>query len=171
MRRKGDAYEYIACYVDDLVFCMKNPQELINYFTNICEFKLKGTGKISFHIRCDFNRDEDGLLCMQPVKYIERIIENHKGVIRESPSTGVSSPLEKGDHTELDTSSLLDPDDIEKYQSIVGLVQWAVSLGRMDIATTVMTLSSYKFAPRGTYDENKKSHWLSGKNKTFCYPP
>jgi hypothetical protein len=69
----------------------------------------------------------------------------------------VYSPLEKGDHPELDTSELLDPEGIQQYQSLVGSMQWAVSLGRMDIATAVMTLSGYASAPRqGHLDRAKR---------------
>ena len=31
-----------------------------------------------------------------------------------------ASPIEKGDHPELDTSELLDMDGIRKYQSMIG---------------------------------------------------
>ena len=59
-----------------------------------------------------------------------------------------TSPLEKGDHPELDTSEELGEDDIKKYQSLVGAMQWAVSLARIDITTAVMTMSGFRVAPR-----------------------
>ena len=55
----------------------------------------------------------------------------------------VTSPIEKNDHPELDTSELLGLDDITKYQSLIGALQWAVSIDRFDIMTSVMTLSSF----------------------------
>jgi hypothetical protein len=61
---------------------------------------------------------------------------------------GYTSPLEKGDHPELDDSMLLDMEGIKKYQSLIGSAQWAVQLGRLDITTAVMSLSSYRAAPR-----------------------
>ncbi len=57
------------------------------------------------------------------------------------------SPLEKGDHPELDTSDELDADGIKCYQSLIGALQWAVSLGRMDITTAVMLMSSFWACP------------------------
>ena len=45
------------------------------------------------------------------------------------------------DHPELDLSPELDEDGIAKYQSLIGSLQWAVSLGRLDITTAVMTMS------------------------------
>jgi hypothetical protein len=43
-------------------------------------------------------------------------------------------------HPELDDSELLDNDGIKLYQSIIGALQWAISLGRFDILTAVMTM-------------------------------
>jgi len=63
------------------------------------------------------------------------------------PKQVVASPIEKNDHPELDTSELLGLDNITKYQSLIGTLQWAVSIGRFDIMTSVMTLSSLQAAP------------------------
>ncbi|KAG7368718.1 hypothetical protein IV203_031461 [Nitzschia inconspicua] len=69
----------------------------------------------------------------------------------------VYSPLEKGDHPELDTSEFLETDDTLKYQSLIGSMQWVILLGRFDIATAVMTLSSYRAVPRiGHLDRAKR---------------
>ena len=67
----GDHYEYIAVYVNDLCIVSKDPQKLIDTLTNNHEFKLKGTGPITFHLGCDFFRDEHGVLCYAPRKYID----------------------------------------------------------------------------------------------------
>ena len=58
-----------------------------------------------------------------------------------------TSPLEKGDHPELDTSDELDESGIKKYQSLIGAMQWAVTLGRIDVTTAVMTMSGFHAAP------------------------
>ena len=69
----------------------------------------------------------------------------------------MSSPLNKGDHPELDTSELLEPEDVQRYQSLIGGLQWAISLGRFDIATAVMSMSSFRAAPRiGHLDRVKR---------------
>ena len=53
-------------------------------------------------------------------------------------------PLEKGDHLELDTYKHLDQDGIQKNQCLIGSIQWAVSLGRLDVNNAVMTLCSFR---------------------------
>ena len=76
------------------------------------------------------------------------MVETYVRLFGEKPKELYSSPLEKGDHPELDTSDLLDADGIQKYQSMIGVMQWAISIGRFDIATAVMSLSSFHVAPR-----------------------
>jgi len=66
----------------------------------------------------------------------------------KKPKQTYTSPLEKGDHPELDISELLPPEDITKYQSLIGALQWAITLGRIDVQTAVMSMSSFRAAPR-----------------------
>jgi hypothetical protein len=54
------------------------------------------------------------------------------------------------------TSELLDEKGIQQYQSLIGAVQWAVSIGRIDITTAVMTLSGFRTAPRIGHLEHAK---------------
>jgi hypothetical protein len=144
----GDKYEYVAVYVDDLAFAVEEPHEFVKVLEDKYKFKLKGTGPLHFHLGCDFYRDEDNTLCMSPKTYISRMHDNYVRLFGEKAKLNVFSPLEKGDHPELDTSEFLNEDDIQKYQSLIGSMQWAVSLGRFDIATAVMTMSAYRAAPR-----------------------
>lgn len=57
--------------------------------------------------------------------------------------------MEDGDHLELCTSEFLDEDaDIVKYQSMIGQLQWLLTLGKWDIHTAIMTLSAFRSEPR-----------------------
>ena len=147
MRRNGEKYEYIACYVDDLCMSVLDPQSIANTLEKEYGFNLKGTGPISYHLGCDFFKDKDDVLCMAPKKYIEKMITNYERLFGSKPKLA-TSPLEKNDHPELDTSEELDEDDTKKYQSLIGALQWVISIGRLDITTSVMTLSSFRTNPR-----------------------
>ena len=72
------------------------------------------------------------------------------------PSTKALSPLEKGDHPEVDDSDFLDEADTQVYQSLIGALQWAISIGRFDICTAVMTMSSFRAQPRKGHLERVK---------------
>jgi hypothetical protein len=58
-----------------------------------------------------------------------------------------STPMAKKDHPELDNSKLLDDLGIKQYQSLIGALQWLVTLGRFDIHLGVTTMSSFRVAP------------------------
>ncbi len=149
MRDYGDHYEYMAVYVDDLLIASKDPQAIINQLTSPPhKFKLKGTGPVSYHLGNDFFRDEEGVLCFGPRTYIDKMGLEYKRLFGTAPNRSVTSPLERNDHPELDTSPLLDEDGIRKYQSLIGTLQWTITLGRFDIGTAVMTMSSFRVAPR-----------------------
>ena len=51
-------------------------------------------------------------------------------------------------HPELDETPLLDSDGISKYRSVIGSLNWVLTLGRFDIAYALSTLSRYNMAPR-----------------------
>jgi hypothetical protein len=74
----------------------------------------------------------------------------------EPPKQNVSSPLEKGDHPELDTSEFLDEKGIKTYQSMIGALQWMVTIGQFDILMAVMTMSSFRAAPQVGHLERLK---------------
>ena len=59
-----------------------------------------------------------------------------------------SCPLYKDDHLELDNSSLLEEPDIKIYQSLIGSLQWAITLGQFDISISVIIMSRFCISPR-----------------------
>ena len=152
-----DVYEYVATYVDDLCIIMENPLEFLEQLSSApYNFKLKGSGEVNFHLGCGFERDSDGVLCMNPGRYVDKMEDAYKQVFKELPKQKYRSPLVKGDHPELDTTAFLDQDGIEIYQSLIGAMQWAISIGRWDIQSAVMTLSSFRAQPRKGHLERIK---------------
>ena len=157
MRRNGDVYEYIAVYVDDLAFAMKDPETFVKQVKDDLKFKLKGTGPITYHLGMDFFRDEDGTLAYAPKSYITRMMDMYERLFGEKPSQRYHAPLDPGDHPELDTTELLDEDGTAKYQSLIGVLQWVITIGRFDVQVHVMTLSSFRAMPRrGHLDRVKR---------------
>ena len=43
------------------------------------------------------------------------------------------TPLEKNDHPELDDADILNEESIHHYLTMIGQLQWLVTLGRIDI--------------------------------------
>ena len=55
--------------------------------------------------------------------------------------------MDKNYHQEIDASPLLGPDDASKYRSILGALNWVVTLGRFDIQYATSAMSWFCFAP------------------------
>jgi hypothetical protein len=60
-------------------------------------FKLKGTGRLKYHLGCDYFWDDTGTLCFGPRKYIEKMMDQYEKMFRTKPKE-YTSPLEKADH-------------------------------------------------------------------------
>ena len=156
MRSAGNHYEYIGVYVDDLIIVSRDCQSIVDQLVEENNFKVKGTGEVSFHLGCDFFRDKEGVLCYAPRKYIDKMLENFQRIFGHMPRKA-TSPLVKGDHPELDTSDYLDEEFTKIYQSLIGALQWVIQIGRFDITTAVMTMSRFRVAPRqGHMDRIKR---------------
>ena len=147
LNKEDDLYEYVAVYVDDLCIAMKDPAGFIKELKQVHKYKIKGDGPIEYHLGCDYERAPTGEMTCSPRKYIEKSLDAFDKMFGHLPRE-YSSPLEKNDHPEIDESPELDTIGIKKYQSLIGTLQWLVSLGRFDIATAVMTMSRFRAAPR-----------------------
>jgi hypothetical protein len=145
--KKGDAYEYIAVYVDDLAIASENCKEICDTLKDKCGFKLKGDGPLTYHLGCDFVREPDGVLLATPKKYIQKMLSWYETKYGGKPKKR-STPLEPNDHPELDTSIEVDENEIKDVQSMIGQFQWLTALGRFDILSGVVTLSRYRTNPR-----------------------
>ncbi len=91
-----------------------------------------------------------------PQKYIiEKILPWFKETYGEKPSKA-TSPLEKGDHPELDTTDFTDAVGTKQYQSMIGQLQWLVALGRIYVFIATMTISRWRAMPRRGHLERLK---------------
>ena len=142
MCQNGNQYEYVAVYMDDIVFTVNDPYSFIQIFREKYHFKIEEVGPLGFYLGANFSRDNEDILCMAPQKCIDRLAATYEKTFGEKPIVKMCSPLQKGDQLKLDNSELLDAEDIQQYQSLIGSLQWAISLKRFVIATAIMSMSS-----------------------------
>ena len=145
---KLDCYEYVATYVDDLCICMEDPAAFIQEVKDRFDLEFKGVGAIKYHLGMDIGRDTNGVMFIQTRKYVEKMSDNYERMFGSKPKHVYTSPLDPNDHPETDTSDFLDSVGIEQYQSLIGSMQWAVTIGRFDIAPALTTMSSFRVDPR-----------------------
>ena len=84
------------------------------------------------------------MVCQQK-KYIEKIKETYIRLFNTEPSKGLKTPLEKKDHPELDTSDILEGQQVNHFLAMVGQLQRLITLGRFDIQAQVISMSKFMF--------------------------
>ena len=95
---------------------------------------------------------------MDAGKYIKKMQDAYRQQFgSDPPKRNVLPPLAKGDHPELDTSEFLEEDETLIYQSLIGSMQWAITLGCYNIQCAVMTLSRFcAMLQRGHLEQEKR---------------
>jgi hypothetical protein len=118
---------------------MKDPQAFFDELQGPkYKLKLKGVAAPSYHLGGDFSRDSDGTYAWGAKTHVWPTIY----VRREAPD-GLPAHMAI---PEVDTSDF--HETTRQYMSLLGALQWAISLCRFDIATAVMTLGRFRVAPR-----------------------
>ena len=148
-------YEMILCYVDDVLSISHDPSKAIEGIQKV--FKLKGdraeTPKMYLGCSLALKDNGSGKKCwtMSSHEYVKQsimVIEeklSKKG--RHLPKRCIT-PLTGGYHPSVDTSPELDAEETQFYQECVGILRWAVELGRVDILLEVALMSQYLANPR-----------------------
>ena len=147
MRDKGDHYEYIAVYVDDLAIASRDPAAIITTLKEQYCFKIKGDGPLEFHLGCDFGCNQDGTLFMELKKYVEKMLQSYERMFGSMPSNQYTSPLEQNDHPKMDESEPVGKDERAKYLSMVGQLHWLITLGRFDVMSATVTMARFRTEP------------------------
>jgi hypothetical protein len=148
-RREHDGgYDYICTHVDDFKIVARDPQRWQEQIS--AAFLLKSIGPPAYYLGNDYNFSEDEkawvLSCATYIKECIRRIESE--FILDGDLWTHRTPLPEGCHPELDDSDLLPDSGIRQYQVLIGMAQWACTIGRLDISFAVSSLSRFSAAPR-----------------------
>ena len=88
---------------------------------------------------------------MSSQKYVKAAINNVEKVLAKSDQrlwTKCGTPLKSGYQPELDTNPELKKDGLQRYQELIGMLHWAVELGRVDILLETALMSTHLALPR-----------------------
>ena len=149
-------WEYVLCYVDDVLCISENPERTMKGI-EAKKFTIKG-GKVEepdMYLGAELSKivNENGVECwaMSSEKYCIAAVGN---VIDRLKRKGMSlpkkciTPMSSGYRPELDSTRELNDDDTQWYQEMIGQLRWACELGRVDILLEVSLMSQYLALPR-----------------------
>jgi hypothetical protein len=111
------------------------------------EFKLRDlTDKPSYYLGNDLKQLPNGRYHISTGTYTKEVIRKYQSDYQTVPKE--VSPMELKYHPESDDSPLLQKDDAQEYQRIIGSCQWLIVAGRFDLCYAISLLSRFSSAPR-----------------------
>ena len=153
MKDKGTHYDYIVCWVDDAIIISDTPDHILTKLKKV--FSLQNIGEPKYYLGADmgFQDSPEKVFVMGSSTYLKCILEQFERLMGYVPPKNVTSPLDPLDHPELYESPIVLIEKRRIYWSLIGMLQWSVTLGRMDIGFSVSTMSQFRAEPReGHFD-------------------
>ena len=153
-------YEYVLCYVDDILVISMKPKEVMDYLESAYTLKEGSVGvpteylgaqvrQVHIEGSADPTKVRWGLSSDLYVKRAVAEVERELEKVNKSLRTGkISTALASGYRGELDTTPELDPPRANYYQGLIGVLHWVCELGRIDIVEPTSKLSSFLMSPR-----------------------
>jgi hypothetical protein len=150
-------YEYLAIYVDDTLCISHCPEKTMVAISKIYRIKdnsieipktYLGAQVVQYKLPDDRNKIRWGMSSQHYISNAIKTVEIELSKAGKALSPKVRTPISSGYRPELDVTPLLGPEKANYYQNLIGVLRWAVELGRIDIHIHVSMLSSFLSSPR-----------------------
>ena len=147
-------YEMTLVYVDDIMCISHDPKATMMGIQATFKLKDDKIEKPENYLGAQIMQKViDGRECwaMTSEQYVKAAIANVEATLNETgqrlPSKA-TTPMQANYRPELDTSAELKLEGMRYYQELIGVLRWAIELGRIDIAMEVSMLSTHLALPR-----------------------
>jgi hypothetical protein len=95
-------------------------------------------------------------LCFGCKKYIKKALV-HVEVIFGALLKKSTDPILAGNHPEIDNSEVLGSQDYCRFQTLIGILNWVVTTGRINVTFAIMSLSRFSaYLRRGHLERASK---------------
>ena len=150
-------YSYILLYVDNVLVIDEDPENILRrqlgkYFTlkedSIGEPKIYLGG----HVRKVVLENGVEAWSFSPNQYVKSAVSNVKEYVGKHKHLKIpphcNTPIQTSYRPKLDITPELSSHKASYYMSLIGMLQWIVELGRVDICLKVLMMSSHVTLPR-----------------------
>ena len=148
-------YEYVLVYVDDIMCISHKAKDTLSELKQFIRFKKDKIEEPSMYLGATLEKKMiNGSHCwtISSRDYIKNSIDNVEKRLLEQRDLKLCSraptPWCTGYLPEHDTSQELDPKGVTLFQELIGILRWAIELGRVDVYLEVSLLSAYQASPR-----------------------
>jgi Reverse transcriptase (RNA-dependent DNA polymerase) len=142
-------YDYIGTHTDDLMIVAKHPAMYMEQLQKI--YTINNIGPPVHHLGCDYCKNSDGNWTISTKSYVQEALSKALVILNVAEHRYFKSPMDSDVKPEMDESDLLGIRDHRKYQQLIGILQWMITCGRMDIMQAVNSLSRFSAAPRAAH--------------------
>ena len=147
---------YVLLYVDDALAIHHDGEAALDEIDRFFKMKEGSIGDPDVYLGAKLRkvRLPNGVesWAMSPSKYVQEAVKNAETFSTEKFGRGLpkkaATPFPRDYSPELDTSPELDAELASYYASQIGILRWAVEIGRCDIVTEVSMLASHLAMPR-----------------------
>ena len=148
-------WEYVLCYVDDILAISQDPGKTMKSIQSKFTFKDNKIEKPEIYLGAGMSQmdNQDGDLCwaMSSDNYCSALVNNVEEVLARKGLRLPSKcplPLTNGYKPEMDCTAELKSEGVQWYQEIIGQLRWAVEIGRVDILLETSLMSAHLALPR-----------------------
>ena len=100
LHQHGNCYEYVCTHSDDFL-------------------RKSSKGPPDYYLGHDYKKDKQGRWCVGCKKYLVQATQRIEMIFGDFPKK--NTPMVTGDHPEEDTTRLLDENEHNKYQMLIGI--------------------------------------------------
>lgn len=130
LRQDAAGYDYVCTYVDDFLIVAKDAWYYMRELQKV--YMIKGPKHPDLYLGALHTGNPKTNWTITAESYIIEAIEQ----IERRPGMKICKeklPMKPGDHPEEDESTTLDNEHHRLYPSMIGMLQWTVSIGRINI--------------------------------------
>ena len=147
-------YEYMLVYVDDLMCISHKALETMSELQRFTKFKKDKIEDPTMYLGATLEKKRLGdkdMWTMSSRDYIKAAIDTVEEQMEvfalKFPSRAVT-PMIQGYAPELDASEELESKGVTFFQELIGILRWAIEIGRVDIYLEVSMISAFQASPR-----------------------
>jgi Reverse transcriptase (RNA-dependent DNA polymerase) len=152
-------YEYLLVYVDDVLIVSHSPKLNLEKIKESYELNPSSVGPPMRYLGADVERvtrPGDNTGCkywsFSAHTYVRNAVQNVKLLLQEEgrglKSTAKAPFSSTTYRPEMDVTEECNADESSQYSQLIGVLRWAVELGRLDIYIEVALLSQHLALPR-----------------------
>jgi hypothetical protein len=145
-------YAYVLLYVDDVLVLYHDSTDVLLRLDKYFKMKPGSIGDPDVYLGATIKqmRLAKGVMvwASSPLKYVWALVDavtkylTNLGDRRWSMPEKAANPFPGDDEPELDTTLILNPELSPWYASLIGMLQWMVEIGQVNIITEVSKMAS-----------------------------